>query len=74
VVLVVDQCEEVFTLCQDDREREQFLECLLGVTSPLTPPLQGEGNIAPPSLAGKGAGGLGLNTVKDITVISVDMI
>ncbi|MEQ8466956.1 nSTAND1 domain-containing NTPase [Coleofasciculus sp. E1-EBD-02] len=46
VVLVVDQFEEVFTLCQDDREREQFLECLLGMTSPLTPPLQGEGNMA----------------------------
>ncbi|MEQ8385627.1 MAG: caspase family protein [Coleofasciculus sp. A1-SPW-01] len=46
VVLVVDQFEEVFTLCQDDREREQFFECLLGVTSPLTPPLQGEGNMA----------------------------
>ncbi|MEH2240488.1 type I restriction endonuclease subunit R [Nostoc sp.] len=29
-------------------------------TSPLTPPLQGDGNkITPPSLAGKGAGGLG---------------
>ncbi|GAX43040.1 WD-40 repeat protein [Tolypothrix sp. NIES-4075] len=30
-------------------------------TSPLTPPLRGEGNIAPPSLVGKGAGGLGQN-------------
>ncbi|MEH1856773.1 MAG: HsdR family type I site-specific deoxyribonuclease [Nostoc sp.] len=30
------------------------------LTSPLTPPLQGEGNkITPPSLVGKGAGGLG---------------
>ncbi|MFP4103414.1 nSTAND1 domain-containing NTPase, partial [Coleofasciculus sp.] len=117
VVLVVDQFEEVFTLCQDDREREQFFECLLGVTSPLTPPLQGEGNMAavdplnnvdhvgaqglrpnrglnrrpnqpltsdqklpdhqqiqdetltltPPSLAGKGAGGLGLRL--NLTVV-----
>jgi len=29
VVLVVDQFEEVFTLCQDDRERQQFFDCLL---------------------------------------------
>jgi WD40 repeat protein/DNA-binding SARP family transcriptional activator/class 3 adenylate cyclase len=28
VVLVVDQFEEVFTLCSDEREREQFLEAL----------------------------------------------
>jgi WD40 repeat protein/DNA-binding SARP family transcriptional activator len=28
VVLVVDQFEEVFTLCADEREREQFLESL----------------------------------------------
>jgi hypothetical protein len=31
------------------------------LTSPPTPPLQGEGSkITPPSLIGKGAGGLGL--------------
>jgi len=30
VVLVVDQFEEVFTLCRDSRERQQFFECLLG--------------------------------------------
>jgi WD40 repeat protein/energy-coupling factor transporter ATP-binding protein EcfA2 len=29
VVLVVDQFEEVFTLCQDKTERQQFFECLL---------------------------------------------
>lgn len=29
-VIVVDQFEEVFTLCQDGNERQQFLECLLG--------------------------------------------
>ena len=29
VVLVVDQFEEVFTLCQDRTERQQFFECLL---------------------------------------------
>ena len=28
VVLVIDQFEEVFTLCADEREREQFLESL----------------------------------------------
>lgn len=30
LVLVVDQFEEVFTLCQDETQRQQFLECLLG--------------------------------------------
>jgi len=30
VVLVVDQCEEVFTLCQDVEERQSFFDCLLG--------------------------------------------
>ncbi len=30
VILVVDQFEEVFTLCKDLVEREQFFECLLG--------------------------------------------
>ncbi|MEG4489742.1 nSTAND1 domain-containing NTPase, partial [Microcoleus sp. D3_18_C4] len=29
VVLVVDQFEECFTMCQDSREREQFFDCLL---------------------------------------------
>ncbi|MEQ8465647.1 nSTAND1 domain-containing NTPase [Coleofasciculus sp. E1-EBD-02] len=33
VVLVIDQFEEAFTLCQDDEERELFFKCLLGVTS-----------------------------------------
>jgi WD40 repeat protein/energy-coupling factor transporter ATP-binding protein EcfA2 len=30
LILVVDQFEEAFTLCQDEHERQQFLECLLG--------------------------------------------
>jgi uncharacterized protein YjbI with pentapeptide repeats/energy-coupling factor transporter ATP-binding protein EcfA2 len=30
VVLVIDQFEEVFTLCEDDTERQQFFQCLLG--------------------------------------------
>jgi CRISPR/Cas system-associated protein Csm6 len=30
VVLVVDQFEEVFTLCQDIKARQQFFDCLLG--------------------------------------------
>lgn len=30
LVLVVDQFEEVFTLCQDSAERQAFFECLLG--------------------------------------------
>jgi len=33
VVLVVDQFEEVFTLCPDEREREQFLESLRVATA-----------------------------------------
>ncbi|OKH52860.1 hypothetical protein NIES2101_13510 [Calothrix sp. HK-06] len=30
VVLVIDQFEEVFTLCKDTQKRQQFFECLLG--------------------------------------------
>ncbi|NER94406.1 MAG: hypothetical protein F6J86_11280 [Symploca sp. SIO1B1] len=30
VVLVIDQFEEIITLCQDNRERLQFIDCLLG--------------------------------------------
>jgi WD40 repeat protein len=30
VVLIVDQFEEIFTLCRDRAEREIFLDCLLG--------------------------------------------
>ncbi|WP_016952361.1 caspase family protein [Anabaena sp. PCC 7108] len=30
VVLVVDQFEEVFTLCRNSRERQRFFDCLLG--------------------------------------------
>ncbi|NEO41626.1 MAG: peptidase C14 [Moorea sp. SIOASIH] len=30
LILVVDQFEEAFTLCQDSSERQQFFECLLG--------------------------------------------
>lgn len=30
VLLVIDQFEEVFTLCQDDSERKHFFECLIG--------------------------------------------
>jgi uncharacterized protein YjbI with pentapeptide repeats len=62
VVLVIDQFEEAFTLCRDKAERQQFFACILGETSPPSPLLAGEGrNVpAPPSLAGKGVGGLGL--------------
>lgn len=31
LMLVADQFEEVFTLCQDETERQQFFECLLGI-------------------------------------------
>ncbi|MDJ0557080.1 MAG: caspase family protein, partial [Microcoleaceae cyanobacterium MO_207.B10] len=30
IVMVIDQFEEVFTLCQDKIERQQFFECLMG--------------------------------------------
>jgi energy-coupling factor transporter ATP-binding protein EcfA2 len=30
VVLVIDQFEEAFTLCQDVKQRQQFFDCLLG--------------------------------------------
>ncbi|BAY98377.1 pentapeptide repeat-containing protein [Tolypothrix tenuis PCC 7101] len=29
-ILVIDQLEEVFTLCQNERERQRFFECFLG--------------------------------------------
>jgi energy-coupling factor transporter ATP-binding protein EcfA2 len=35
VVLVVDQFEEVFTLCRDDTERQKFFEYLLGAVKQL---------------------------------------
>lgn len=36
VVLLVDQLEEAFTLCRDEKERQQFFECLLGVVEGTT--------------------------------------
>jgi len=33
LVLVVDQFEEVFTLCDDERERAGFIDCLLAVAA-----------------------------------------
>ncbi|MBD2214090.1 caspase family protein [Nostoc linckia FACHB-104] len=30
LILVIDQFEEVFTLCKDENERQEFFECLLG--------------------------------------------
>jgi uncharacterized protein YjbI with pentapeptide repeats/energy-coupling factor transporter ATP-binding protein EcfA2 len=30
IVLIIDQFEEVFTLCQDAEEREKFFQCILG--------------------------------------------
>ncbi|NES06194.1 MAG: hypothetical protein F6K22_27335 [Okeania sp. SIO2F4] len=30
IIMVIDQFEEVFTLCSDKIEREQFFECLMG--------------------------------------------
>jgi WD40 repeat protein/energy-coupling factor transporter ATP-binding protein EcfA2 len=40
VVLVVDQFEEVFTQCLDDRRRQQFFDCLLGVVKANKVPLK----------------------------------
>ncbi len=52
VVLIIDQFEEAFTLCQNPTEREQFFECILGAidsfapltpqVAPLTPQVWGE--------------------------------
>ncbi|NEP03001.1 MAG: hypothetical protein F6K58_31005 [Symploca sp. SIO2E9] len=36
VVLVVDQFEEVFTLCQEKTERQNFISCLLGAGEKVT--------------------------------------
>jgi hypothetical protein len=36
VVLVVDQFEEAFTLCQDSTERQQFFDCLLGAVAAIS--------------------------------------
>ena len=33
VLMVIDQCEEAFTLCQDLATREKFFECILGALS-----------------------------------------
>jgi WD40 repeat protein/predicted negative regulator of RcsB-dependent stress response/energy-coupling factor transporter ATP-binding protein EcfA2 len=48
VVLLVDQFEELFTLCRDDNERQQFFACLLEATF---------------TLPQKEVGGLGLTVV-----------
>ncbi|MCL1475132.1 caspase family protein, partial [Argonema antarcticum] len=42
VVLLVDQFEEIFTVCKDNTERQQFLECLLGEDPPLHPLRKGD--------------------------------
>ena len=33
IILLVDQFEEVFTLCQDEQKRTAFLDCILGALS-----------------------------------------
>ncbi|WP_242040283.1 nSTAND1 domain-containing NTPase [Anabaena subtropica] len=43
VVLVIDQFEEVFTLCHDSQERQKFFACLMDV---LTSPNESENNTA----------------------------
>jgi len=34
VVLVVERLEEVFSLCESEKERQQFFECLMGAVEP----------------------------------------
>lgn len=34
-ILVIDQFEEVFTLCSDQKEREEFFKCVLGTSEQL---------------------------------------
>jgi hypothetical protein len=47
--LVIDQFEELFTLCRDEFEREAFIDNLLTALAPAPLPLgeprRGEGNI-----------------------------
>ena len=45
VVIVVDQFEELFTLCRDEFEREAFIDNLLTALTPAPSPNQGEGSI-----------------------------
>ncbi|MEW5858478.1 MAG: RsmE family RNA methyltransferase, partial [Cyanobacteriota bacterium] len=56
-------------ICVARGDSPHLLDCLIHVlpkeTSPPTPPLQGEGSPAPPSLVGKGAGGLGFSGTAD---------
>ena len=37
VVLIIDQFEEAFTLCQNSTEREQFFDCILGAIDSFAP-------------------------------------
>ncbi|MCL1467582.1 caspase family protein [Argonema galeatum] len=50
VVLLVDQFEEIFTVCKDNTERQQFLECLLGEDPPLPPLRRGDEQLGDPPL------------------------
>jgi hypothetical protein len=34
LLVIADQFEELFTLCKDEQEQRQFLECLLPVFNP----------------------------------------
>jgi WD40 repeat protein/class 3 adenylate cyclase len=49
IILVVDQFEELFTLCRDEFEREAFIDNLLAALTPAPLPLgeerKGEGNL-----------------------------
>jgi WD40 repeat protein len=46
LVLIVDQFEEVFTQCTDDRERRTFIKALCAAAGPATPGLAADGGPA----------------------------
>ena len=44
LLLIVDQFEELFTLCQDKNERRRFIDCLLEAISPANVPANAQSN------------------------------
>ncbi|MEB3311110.1 MAG: pentapeptide repeat-containing protein [Snowella sp.] len=50
LLLIIDQFEELFTLCQNSREQALFLDCLLGNLPPLDNRLQTAPTANPPFL------------------------
>ena len=50
VILVVDQLEEVFTLCQNNSEIQEFFDCLLSTIKPQNPTQPDKSSSQKPSL------------------------